>query len=68
MMPGMDGFEVCRRIRKDFPHLKCRIIFQTALHSEEDILQGIKAAGDDYLVKPIRPNLLIKRLLHWLTV
>jgi len=66
MMPEMDGFEVCRRIRMDFPLLKCRIIFQTALNSKDDILNAMKAAGDDYIVKPIQPKMLKKRLLHWM--
>ncbi len=66
MMPDMDGFEVCSRIRKDYPLLKCRIIFQTALNSKDDILKAMKVAGDDYIVKPIQPKMLKKRLLHWM--
>jgi DNA-binding response OmpR family regulator len=43
---------------------KCRFIFQTALNSKDDILNAMKAAGDDYIVKPIQPKMLKKRLLH----
>ncbi len=66
MMLDMDGFEVCQRIRKEFPLLKCHIIFQTALNSQEAIQKAMKAAGDDYIVKPIQPKMLKKRLLHWM--
>ncbi len=66
MMPDMDGFETCRHIRKDFPKLKCPIIFQTSLNSEEDIKKAIQAQGNDYLVKPIRPSVLEKHLNRWL--
>lgn len=66
MMPGMDGFEVSKRIRNEFPLLQCRIIFQTALNSKDDILKAMAATGDDYIVKPIQPKMLRKRLLHWI--
>ena len=66
MMPEMDGFETCRLIRKEFPNLNCRIIFQTALNTEEDLHAAIKAQGDGYLVKPIRPEVLKKHLNGWL--
>jgi CheY-like chemotaxis protein len=66
MMPEMDGFETCRLIREKFPNLDCRIIFQTALNSEDDVCAAIKARGDDYLVKPIRPDVLKKHLNRWL--
>jgi len=66
MMPGMDGFEVSKRIRNEFPLLQCRIIFQTALNSKDGILKAMAATGDDYIVKPIQPKMLRKRLLHWI--
>jgi CheY-like chemotaxis protein len=66
MMPGTDGFEVCKHIRNEFPLLQCRIIFQTALNSKDDILKAMAATGDDYIVKPIQPKMLRKRLLHWI--
>lgn len=48
-MPGMDGLEVCRRIRD---HISCPILFLTARVEEADKLRGFTAGGDDYIVKP----------------
>jgi len=49
MMPGMDGWEVCRRLRKVSA---VPIIFLTALDSVNDIVQGLTGGADDYLAKP----------------
>ncbi|MBN1887031.1 MAG: response regulator [Thermoflexales bacterium] len=52
MMPGMDGFEVCRRLRAD-PHLaEVPILLITALDDRESRLQGLEAGADDFLSKP----------------
>lgn len=51
MMPGEDGFAVCRRIRD---HVDCPILFLTAKTQEADVLTGLGLGGDDYLTKPFR--------------
>ncbi|MCB0061489.1 MAG: response regulator [Caldilineaceae bacterium] len=52
MMPGMDGFEVCRRLRAD-PHLaEIPIILVTALDDRNSRIQGIEAGADDFVTKP----------------
>ncbi len=51
MMPGEDGFAVCRRIRSQ---AGCPILFLTAKTQEADILTGLGLGGDDYLTKPFR--------------
>ncbi len=66
MMPEVDGFEICRRIRSDFPLLKAPIIFLTSLNSPEDVVLGMGTGGDDYLVKPVQPALLRRRIDHWI--
>ncbi len=66
MMPSVNGFETCRRIRANFPHLRAPIIFLTALNSPEDVALGMGANGDDYLVKPIQTGLLRERIKYWL--
>ena len=48
-LPGMDGFELCRRIRE---HLACPIIFLTARVEDADQLDGFATGGDDYVLKP----------------
>ncbi len=52
MMPDMDGFEVCRRLRADPLLAEVPIIFITALDDRESRLQGIKAGADDFITKP----------------
>jgi two-component system KDP operon response regulator KdpE len=59
MMPGMDGWEVCRRLRKTSA---VPIIFLTALGSEGDIVTGLLGGADDYLTKPIRKDELRARV------
>ena len=52
MMPGVDGYQVCRQIRGD-PLLKdLPVLFLTAKAKDEDKIEGFRAGADDYLVKP----------------
>jgi DNA-binding response OmpR family regulator len=48
-MPGMDGLEVCKRLRH---HMSCPIIFLTAKVTEQDKINGLLIGGDDYIIKP----------------
>jgi DNA-binding response OmpR family regulator len=59
MLPGMDGFEVCRRIRAagELP-----IIMLTARSDDMDVVAGLEAGADDYVVKPVRPRVLEARI------
>jgi DNA-binding response OmpR family regulator len=59
MLPGMDGFELCREIRKssDVP-----IIFLTAKTDTTDVVVGLESGGDDYLTKPFAVKELIARV------
>ncbi|HEY9871499.1 MAG TPA: ATP-binding protein [Candidatus Obscuribacterales bacterium] len=52
MMPGMDGLEVCRRLRKMNRPDYVYIVLLTAKSHREDLLEGMRAGADDYLVKP----------------
>lgn len=62
MMPGMDGFEVCRRI-KAMPHLAhVPVIMVTALDQPSDKVQGLDAGADDFLTKPVDDIALITRV------
>lgn len=62
MMPKLDGAELCRRIRSrpDDPYVY--LVLLTALSREEDIVRGMEAGADDYVVKPFRPYELRARL------
>jgi DNA-binding response OmpR family regulator len=59
MLPGMDGFEICRRIRTagDLP-----IIMLTARSDDMDVVAGLEAGADDYVVKPVQPRVLEARI------
>ncbi len=62
MMPKMDGFEVCRRIRQTSGFEKTPVIFLTAKSGELDEIQGLELGANDYIKKPISPKKLIARV------
>ena len=62
MMPGMDGFEVTRRVRLDPKTRQMPIILVTALKETEDRIQGIKSGCDDYISKPFNKMELLARV------
>lgn len=59
MMPGVDGWEVCRRVRE---HSTVPIIMLTARSTEFDQLTAFDAGADDYVTKPCSPSILMKRV------
>lgn len=59
MMPGIDGFEVIRRLRADEKTKKLPIIILSALNSEADIVKGFKLGANDFINKPIIMEKLI---------
>lgn len=62
MLPGMDGLEVCRRLRKSPDTKSCPVIMLTAKGEESDIVQGLEVGADDYLPKPFSPQVLLARV------
>lgn len=61
-MPGMDGFEVCRRIKADGALSSVPVIFMTGLSETDHVVEGFRAGGVDYVTKPAHPDELIARL------
>lgn len=62
MMPQMDGFEVCRRLKETPVTKKIPVIFLTARMEKEDIVRGFKMGAADYVTKPFDPHELIARV------
>src|SRR5258708_5351745 len=60
MLPDLDGFDVCRRLRSE--GIKTPIVFLTAKDATEDKVRGLTLGGDDYLVKPFSLEELVARL------
>jgi len=60
MMPGMDGYEVCKKLRQDGNHTP--VIMLTAKDQDQDIVHGLDSGADDYLAKPFSFEVLLARL------
>jgi len=66
MMPGMDGFSLCRKLKRDDKYVDIPIIFITSLSQQEDIVEGFNAGGNDYIVKPFNRQELLARVRNHL--
>ena len=62
MMPGMDGFEVCRKLKSNPRPTHIPVIMVTALDQPEDRVRGLEAGADDFLTKPVTDVALISRV------
>ena len=62
MLPGMDGFSVCKELRQDPALRDIPVVFLTARTEEADRLRGLEIGGDDYVVKPFSVRELVARL------
>jgi PAS domain S-box-containing protein len=61
-MPGMDGYEVCRRLKADARSASIPVIFLSALEDERDKVKGFQAGGVDYITKPFQPEEMLARV------
>lgn len=68
MMPGMDGFEVCRRLKSNPSTEKIPIIFVTAMEETEDEAKGFDLGAVDYITKPISPSIVKARVRNHLLI
>jgi DNA-binding response OmpR family regulator/DNA-binding CsgD family transcriptional regulator len=62
VMPGLDGFETCRRLKRDGLHASLPVIFMTGLSDTEHVVQGLAAGGVDYVTKPLVIDELLARI------
>lgn len=62
VMPGLDGFETCRRLKADAALTHVPVIFMTGLSETEHVVRGLEAGGVDYVTKPISPGEILARI------
>jgi len=62
MMPGKDGFEVCRELKSDPETHGVYVILLTAMGQESDMEEGRRSGADEYMTKPYAPRMLRRRL------
>ena len=68
MMPGLDGYDVCRTVRADPAHAMLPIVMVTALDGREERVKGLEAGADDFLSKPVNPPELLARVRSLLRI
>ena len=68
MMPGIDGFEVIRRLKNDPATADIRIVILSALNSNEDVVKGFNLGADDFIMKPIIMEKLLSCVVTQLQV
>ncbi|AFZ17045.1 adenylate/guanylate cyclase domain-containing protein [Allocoleopsis franciscana] len=68
MMPGIDGFEICRRLKANEASQDIPVIFMTALSDTEDKVKGFNVGAVDYITKPIQEEVLKARITTHLTI
>lgn len=62
MLPGLDGVEVCRRLKADPSTRHVPVVMLTAKSEDTDVVSGLEVGADDYVTKPFSPKVLIARL------
>lgn len=62
VMPGLDGFATCRRLKADIRTRAIPVIFMTGLTDSEHVVRGFEAGGVDYVTKPVRPEEVLARI------
>jgi len=66
MMPEMDGYEVCRRLKADAATKDIPVIFLTALSDDDDLSRGYVLGAADYITKPFHPEVVQERVARQL--
>ena len=68
MMPEMDGYEVCKRLKEESKTREIPVIFISAMSEVKDIVKGFKIGGVDYIVKPFREEEVLARVRSQLSI
>ena len=67
-MPGMDGYETCRRVRSEHSNITVPVLFLTGNDARVGLSDAISAGGTEYLSKPIDAEALIQRVQYWFSL
>ena len=62
MLPGVDGLEVCRLLKRDARTWAIPVVMLTAKGEEADVVRGLELGADDYVTKPFSPRVLVARI------
>ena len=62
MLPGMDGYEVCQKIRQEKEFNHTRIVFLSAMARSIDIVKGMGLSADDYITKPFATDYVVNKI------
>ena len=62
MMPGLDGFETCLRLKRELSTRHIPVVFMTGLSDSDHVVRGFQCGGADYVTKPIRPQEVLARI------
>lgn len=62
MLPGMNGLEICKKLKMNDKSKNIPIIFLTVKSDEADIIKGLKTGADDYITKPFSPKILVEKV------
>lgn len=62
MLPGIDGYALCRKLRKDSRWAGMPVIMLTARNEDADVVAGLEVGADDYITKPFSPRILVARI------
>ena len=68
MLPGMDGFEICHRLRAEPGTTRIPVLMLTAKAQDADRQTGLKVGADDYLTKPALPSEIVRRVQALLAI
>jgi len=68
LMPDMDGFEYCKKVKNDERTSHIPLLLLTALHSKEDVIRGLESGADDYITKPFDLTILQTKIENILSV
>jgi len=68
MLPGMSGFEVCEKLKKNPKTSRSTVVILTVRDEVDDINKAFRAGADDYIIKPPNPEFLVRKIKLYLSV